>query len=139
MVATYVLDANALLAFLDDTHSGEKVEELFVLAQQEKAVLLMSAVNWGEAYFVHTRGRGERSSEAMRRLIRRFPLQVLPADARSAEAAAEIKSRFKLHYADCFAAALAIEHKGSVVTADADYKRLQGQVRILWLTASKKR
>jgi uncharacterized protein len=138
LVATYVLDANALLAYLDNTHSAEKVEDLLVLAQQGKAAVLMSAVNWGEAYFVHTRGRGEEASERMRRVIRQFPLQVVPADARRAESAAEIKARFKLHYADCFAAALALENKGTVVTSDADYRRLQAQVKILWLTGSKK-
>jgi ribonuclease VapC len=139
LVVAYVLDANALLAYLDDTNSAEKVEELLVLAQKEKAIVLMSAVNWGEAYFIHTRGRGEEASEAMRRLVWRFPLKVVPADAKAAEAASEIKARFKLHYADCFAAALALEHKAIVVTADADYKRLQGQLKILWLTGSKKR
>jgi ribonuclease VapC len=139
LVATYVLDANALLAYLDDSHSAEKVEELLVEAQKNKASVLMSAVNWGEAHFVHTRGRGEEATRAMRRLVRRFPLKVMPADAKGAEGASEIKARFKLHYADCFAAALAVEHKATIVTADADYKRLQGQLKILWLTGSKKR
>ncbi len=47
--------------------------------------------------------------------------------------AAEIKARYKLYYVDSVAAALALEHKASLVTSDSDFRRLGIAVPLLWL------
>ena len=40
----------------------------------------------------------------------------------------------KLPYADCFAAALAKLQKGEVVTGDKDFKAVENEVKIAWIT-----
>jgi predicted nucleic acid-binding protein len=47
--------------------------------------------------------------------------------------AAEVKSKYKLYYVDCFAAALAIEDKAALVTSDSDFRRLGHDFPMLWL------
>jgi len=51
-------------------------------------------------------------------------IEVLDATPQRAGKAAEVKSQFKLYYADSFAAALAIEHRATLVTSDNDFRRL---------------
>ena len=53
--------------------------------------------------------------------------------AQRAFRAAEVKSKYKLYYVDSFAAALAIEHKATLVTSDSDFRRLGHGFPVLWL------
>jgi predicted nucleic acid-binding protein len=43
------------------------------------------------------------------------------------------KARYKLHYADSFAAALAIEHKATLITSDSDFRKLGHDFPVVWL------
>jgi predicted nucleic acid-binding protein len=47
--------------------------------------------------------------------------------------AAEFKSKGKISYADCFAAALAKNYKAELITGDKEFKTLEGEIKILWL------
>jgi predicted nucleic acid-binding protein len=47
--------------------------------------------------------------------------------------AADVRVRYKLYYADAFAAALAIERKATLVTRDSDFRCLGHGFPILWL------
>ena len=61
---THVLDASALMAFLEDRAGAERVEELLAKAAEAKRPLLMSVVNWGEVYYSVWRARGEKAADA---------------------------------------------------------------------------
>ncbi len=96
-------------------------------------LLSMCVVNWGEAYYACYRGMGGKQVEQLRQAIRQFPINIVDADIRLTELAAEIKIHHKLAYSDCFAAALALERRAILVTSDRDFKRVQGRIRIIWL------
>ena len=51
-----------------------------------------------------------------------------------AKQAALYKSAKKLPYADCFAAALAKLRRGEIFTGDMDFKELENEIRIIWIT-----
>jgi predicted nucleic acid-binding protein len=51
-----------------------------------------------------------------------------------AESAAQVKNAYGLGLADAFAAALALSKKADLVTADTDFKPLEKEIRINWLT-----
>jgi predicted nucleic acid-binding protein len=55
------------------------------------------------------------------------------ADADQAKAAAEIRYRYKLGLADCYAAELAMRTGATLVTADPEFARLGKQLKILTL------
>jgi predicted nucleic acid-binding protein len=57
-----------------------------------------------------------------------------PADRRLADLAADFKARFKLSPADAFAAALAKERKTELVTGDPEFKALEKEIKINWLS-----
>jgi ribonuclease VapC len=47
-----------------------------------------------------------------------------------AKTAASFKSRYRMSYADCFAAALAKRSKGELVTGDPDFKQVESHIRV---------
>jgi len=46
-----------------------------------------------------------------------------------------VKAKYKLYYVDSFAAALAIEHKATLVTSDSDFRKLGHGFPVVWLKA----
>ncbi len=130
---TYVLDASALICFLQKTPGAYKVNELLKEALQERVKLLMSAVNYGEVYGKILRDRGPEQALTAVQAVSPLPIAMLDATPQRACQAADIKVKHKLYYADSFAAALAIEHKATLVTSDSDFRKLGRGVPIVWL------
>ena len=115
----YVLDANALIGLFEDREgTAEKVEQLFTEALRQDLPLLMSAVNWGEVFYVSWRRHGETQARAAEANIKDMPIAIIAADRDRASHAAAIKQKHNLGYADAFAAELAIERGAWLVTAD---------------------
>jgi predicted nucleic acid-binding protein len=62
-----------------------------------------------------------------------FPIELLDATPQRACQAADVKAKYKLHYSDSFAAALAIEHKAKLVTSDSHFRKLGHSFPVVWL------
>lgn len=121
----FVLDANALIGFVEDREgTASKVERLFDQALEQQAPLLMSAVNWGEVFYVIWRNEGERWALQIEQDVRDLPLTIVAADRDRATRAAALKQKHNLGYADSFAAELAIERSAWLVTADPEFSKL---------------
>ena len=130
---TYVFDASALLVYLQNRASAQKIAELLKAALRDRALILMSAVNFGEVYSVIAREFGETRAAATINAVRQTPIRLLDANPQRSLHAAETKNRYKLYYVDSFAAALAIEHKATLVTSDSDFRKLGHTFSIVWL------
>lgn len=130
---TYVLDASGLIAVLIKTPGALKVNELLKDALRGHCRILMSSVNYGEVYGKILRDHGQ--DDARRTISRTSALPIMLHEATTLRCfrAAEIKATYKLYYADAFAAALALEHKATLVTCDSDFRRLGHGFPILWL------
>ena len=130
---TYVFDASALFAFLQHTAGGPKVSELFKEATKLRVRILMSAVNYGEVYGRVLRDAGMVAAARARTAVTTLPIQMVDATPDRALRAAETKVTHRLDYADSFAAALALEHKATLVTSDSDFRKLGHGVGVVWL------
>ena len=128
-----VLDASALMAYLEKESGYEKVKELFIKAAESGRKILMSTVNWGEVFYVLVKENGLEESERIQRIVETFPIEFISVDLSIARQAALYKAAKKLPYADCFAAALAKLHKGEVITGDKEFKLLEGEIKIVWI------
>jgi len=133
MKRIYVLDANALLDFLDDGPGAARVEQLLEDAVRQTHPLLMSVVNWGEVFYHWWQHHGEESARSTMGRLRRLPLELLPVDVSQAVQAGEIKARHKIPYVDCIAAALALSRQATLVTSDHDFEKLGRRIQVLWL------
>lgn len=130
---TYVLDASALFAFLERTPGAYRVNELLKEAMHGRAKVLMSAVNYGEVYGKLLREHGPEQALMAVHAVSPLPIEMMDATPQRAFKAADIKARHKLYYADSFAAALAIEHKATLVTSDSDFRKLGRGFPVGWL------
>jgi len=130
---TYVLDASALFAFLRDKPGASKVDELLKEAMRGRARVLMSAVNYGEVYGTILREYGPEQALTAVHAVSPLPIEMMDTTPQRACKAADIKARHKLYYVDSFAAALAIEHKATLVTSDSDFRKLGRGFPVVWL------
>ena len=133
MSKRYVLDANAVLSFVNDEPGASRIEQLITSALREHNPLLLSVINWGEVFYISWTRRGEEPARRMMGSISRFPLQIVPADVEQISKAAEIKSIHKIPYADAIAAALAELRQATLVTSDRDFQKLGHRIQVLWL------
>jgi len=128
-----VFDTSALLALLFGEPGAETVEALMHRASEKDQPMLMSAVNWAEVCY---RVEGKRGTEALARakeFATNASVVVVPADRELSEAAAAFKAAGQLGLADAFAAALARSRKAELVTADREFKSVEGEIKIIWL------
>lgn len=128
-----ILDAHALLAFLEKENGFEKVENFFVSATEKDNYLLMTSVNYGEVYYIVLRECGQDKADEIERIIKTLPIEIIDVNIQLAKEAARLKALKKISYADCFAAALARLHKGEVVTGDREFKAVEDDVKIAWI------
>ena len=121
----YVLDANAVLRYfgVSEGQGANKVRALFEQAERGQAHLSMSVVNLGEVLYVLLKYVGEQRARHYVQVLQHVATMV-EADAAQALGAAEMKHKYKLGYADSFAAMLAVTLKATLVSADPGFERV---------------
>ena len=65
--------------------------------------------------------------------LRELRIQFVDVDWELTQEAARFKTKNKISYADCYAAALAIVKKADLVTGDREFKAVEDQVKIQWV------
>jgi predicted nucleic acid-binding protein len=121
----YVLDANALTGFFEDRRLvAEKVRHMLGEALRHEEPLLMSAVNWGEVFYVSWRRHGEAKAWEAEAALLEMPITVVAVDRERATRAGALKEKHGLGYADALAAELAIERGAWLVTADPEFSKV---------------
>jgi len=125
----FVLDAWAILAFLQgEEPAASRVRQLLQNAEERRVDLFVSAVNLGEVVYRVGRAKGEQEAWALLDEIRRLPLTIVSATDERVFAAARLKMRYPISYADAFAAALARELEATLVTGDPELESLRGEI-----------
>src|SRR4029077_15375127 len=120
-----VLDASALVGFFEGRRGpAEKVRRLLGEAARQDLPLLMSAVNWGEVFYMEWRAQGEAKARKAEASLPQMPIAVVAIDRERASRAAGLKQKHALGYAGAFAAELAIERGAWLVTADPEFQKV---------------
>lgn len=131
---TYVLDANAILDYLQDGPGARTVERLLREAFRGDTALMISVVNLGEVFYLLWKATGEQSAGQTIDDLTLLPLEIVPADLSQAMKAGELKATYRIPYVDGIAAALALQQRAAVVTSDRDFEKLGRQLPVLWLS-----
>jgi ribonuclease VapC len=129
----YVLDSFAMIAFFEDEVGSEPVSKLLRKVAKQKIRAYMTVINWGEMYYCTARVQGEDAAERVLRQFNKYGIQLVEADQGLTYEAAKLKARFKIAYADCFAAALSSKLKATLVTGDPEFRELETDVSIQWI------
>jgi predicted nucleic acid-binding protein len=131
---TYVLDANAILDYLQDGPGAATVERLLRDAFRHGPGLMISVINLGEVFYLLWKNTGEQKARQTIDDLALLPLQIVPVDLPQALKAGELKALHKIPYVDCVAAALVMTHSATLVTADRDFEKLGRRFPVLWLS-----
>jgi ribonuclease VapC len=131
----YVLDSFALLAYFEGEAGMPRVRSILAGARARRHRVFLSLINLGETLYITERERGLAVARRALAAVDELALTVLPVVRSTVLAAAHIKARFTLSYADAFAAVAARECDGVVLTGDPEFRPLveAGLIDVEWL------
>jgi len=127
-----VLDSWAVLAYMEDEESSQKVADLIADAHEHGIPLLMSVVNAGEVWYILAREVSETEADKGVDGLRQLGIEFVDADWKLARLAGMFKAKHRMSFADCFAAALARDTRASLVTGDKEFKQIENDVTVIW-------
>lgn len=134
---TRVLDSWAILEWLSGRQpAADSVNLLLTDAERGRAQLLLSAINVGEVYYFLMKNHAEGVAESWRESASSLPATIEVPSAEDIWAAATLKGRFPIAYADAFAAALAQKYDCPLVTGDPEFRTVT-KLEIEWIGRKK--
>ena len=93
----------------------------------------MSVVNLGEVWYSIARTNSSEIADQYIGEINGMAIEIVDVDWQLTRLAADFKSKGKISYADCFAAALAKNRKAELITGDKEFKALESEIEISWV------
>lgn len=128
-----VLDSYALISFLEREDGYDEVAEVFDECVARDREVYVCVVNWGEVIYHALRAGGEKAAKLAEDAMRALPMEIVEATKDLALQAAHLKAYYKMSYADCFAAGLAIKNKCELVTGDKEFKQVEDKLKVRWI------
>lgn len=129
----FVVDSFAILAYFQGEPAARKVKDILKLAERDEAAVVLSIINLGEVIYTVERKLGRDIAQETLHDVLTLPLQLAEVSLERVLSAAHIKAKFRVSYADAFAAALAQETAATIVTGDPEFKQVETLVDILWV------
>jgi ribonuclease VapC len=120
----YVLDACALLRLAQDEPGADQVAEILGAAQSGMCRVLMHQINLGEVVYRIAKGFGWAVAERKQAEIGLLPIETVAFSNDIFWAAVKLKARYPMSYADCFAAALAMQQQAVLLSSDPEFNVL---------------
>lgn len=119
MASDYVLDACALIAYLQKETGWEKVNSLLIQASSQTSSLLMHKATVAEVYYDALYTSSEEDAMDLLQSLTRLPVHftsLLNNDF--IQSVGFYKTRYKVSFADCFVLATAEMYDATIVTSD---------------------
>lgn len=125
----YVLDSFAILEWLKNQEPTATIVQKILTGDQPVA---MSAINVGEVVYILHKRFLPAQSDAFVNLLPNAPFQIVSPSLEDTLAAAALKARYAISYADAFAAQLALKLARPLVTGDPEFKVVPN-LKFIWL------
>lgn len=132
-----VLDSWAVLAYLEDEAPAETVGNVISDAHDDEVPVFMSVLNVGEVWYIIAREASSPDADRSVTQLRQLGVVFVEADWPLTGEAAKYKAKHRMSYADCFAAALTRQKNAVLLTGDPEFKAVERQIDIHWLTLRK--
>jgi ribonuclease VapC len=120
----YVLDACALLRLAQDEPGAAQVAQILTAAKAGKCRVLLHQINLGEVVYRIGKGFGWIVAERKQAEISLLPIEIIAFSNEIFWAAVKLKAHYPMSYADCFAAALAMQQQAVLLTSDPEFNVL---------------
>jgi predicted nucleic acid-binding protein len=128
-----VLDSWAIIAYLEGEPAAERVAEHIAEAHENDIPIFTSVVNAGEVWYIIARETSVADADRSITEMRHLGVMFVDVGWPLALQAASFKSKHKMSFADCFAAALAKEKKALLLTGDPEFKQVEPEITVDWL------
>jgi predicted nucleic acid-binding protein len=125
-MARYVLDADAIMVFLEDKPGAPMIEDVLRRSIDSHKPVLMSVVSWGTVFQMILKSHGEAAAESKIRELQQLSIELVTAEASTCTLAASISTKLNLQYVNCFGAAVAYQRRATLVTLNSEVKFGQG-------------
>jgi predicted nucleic acid-binding protein len=129
----FVLDSWAVIAFFEDEPAGKKIADLIANAHEDGIPIYMTVVNVGEVWYITARETSEEVANNIVKELNDLKIEFVDANWEITQNAARFKSRNRMSYADCYAAALTRIKNGVLVTGDTEFNAIEAQIDIQWV------
>lgn len=130
----FVFDSWAMIAYLTGEPSAQRVRHTLRRARRREVVVLFSLMSYGECVYIIERKQGLRQAERAIAIVDQLAVHVIPIDRSLVFEAARLKARYPISYADAFCVAVAKRNHGSVMTADPEFKAVESEIAVQWLS-----
>ena len=133
-ITKYVIDACALIAFLQNEGGGDILRELFKMPENE---FFMHSVNLTEVYYDAVYVAGEEKTQELFEIVVGLPITILwDLNVSLIKLVGKYKTSYQISFADAFVLALAEKKKAIVVSTDHhefDVIESAGKLSFYWL------
>lgn len=131
---SYVLDTYAVLGYFLDEPSAETVAEILELARNSEIKLYMSWINVGEVYYIIQQRYDRKIAIDLLENLKAWPIELFQVSHELVILAGDIKAKYPMSLGDSYAAALTMRVRGTLLTADKEFQRLENNIiKIKWL------
>jgi PIN domain nuclease of toxin-antitoxin system len=119
MAERYLLDACAMIAYLNDENGADKVEELLWRSDQRPGILSMHEVNLLEVYYGVYREEDETLADETYEKVINLPIKIVRGLTKPVfKEAGRLKAKYRVSLADSIALAEAKVKRIPLVTCD---------------------
>ena len=132
---SYALDSFALLAYLEGEAGRSRVRELLKGAVSGSHLVYLSLISLGEVLYITERERSLFAAHRALAAVDQLPLQIVPCPSATVLAAAHIKARYPISYADAFAVVTAQSFHSVLLTGDPEFHSVADDnlIAVEWL------
>jgi predicted nucleic acid-binding protein len=134
---TYVLDACALIASINEEEGKDVVKNILKHAAEEETVVYISAINLIEVYYGYIRELGKEKALIILEKIYATPISIIESTPEPVYLeASRLKGAYRLSLGDVIGLATAINLGGVFVTGDGEFKEPEAREHapIFWWT-----
>lgn len=127
-----MFDSWPIIAYLEREAAAERVDHI-ADAHENKIPLFISVVNAGEVWYIIAREASVSDADRSIKELRHLGIEFIDVDWTLALEAGGFKSKYKMSFADCFAASLTKHKNALLLTGDPEFKQVEPQITIDWL------
>jgi len=115
----YILDACALIAFLNDEEGADIIEDLLDKSATGDVSVYMSIVNLLEVYYTELQVKGSVIAQIVLDTVNHYSIKIVNTISEQIfKEAARLKTTYKMSLGDCIGIATTVELAGQFVTSD---------------------
>lgn len=136
-----VLDASAILAYVDDEPGADTVQKHLLAARADRLQIFACFVTLTEVRYITIQEKGEAAADCLVGLVKSWPMHWVHSDEQLCLLAARFKAHNSLSLADAFVAATAFRLQAAVMHKDPEFESVRSLVKLVPLPykPSKKR